>query len=136
MIATSLNLARKAKRGAPRALIALLVVGLLVGTATHVENIVRAGIIPRPDLPLVCNLFWSALVLVDPLVALALLFRPRIGILLLLGLMAVDLTVNLVFLGVTGAVVTQMAYAILSLAALPVLRCSRLETTAPLKGGG
>ena len=113
---------RIAKRGAPRALIGLLVAGLLVGTATHVENIARAGVIPRPDLPLVCNLFWSALVLIDPLVALALLFRPRMGILLLLGLMAVDLTVNLVFLGVNGAVVTQMAYAILSLAALPVLR--------------
>jgi uncharacterized membrane protein YuzA (DUF378 family) len=103
-------------------LVGLLVVGLLVGTATHVENIARAGLVPRPDLPLVCNVFWSGLVLVDPLVALALLVRPRIGILLLLGLMAVDLTVNLVFLGVNGAVVTQMAYAILSLAALPVLR--------------
>ena len=113
---------REAKRGAPRALIGLLVAGLLVGTATHVENIARAGVIPRPDLPLACNLFWSALVLVDPLVALALLFRPRLGILLLLGLMAVDLTVNLVFLGVNSAVVMQMAYAILSLAALPVLR--------------
>jgi hypothetical protein len=109
-------------RGAPRALIGLLIAGLLVGTATHVENIARAGVIPRPDLPLACNLFWSALVLVDPLVALALLFRPRVGILLLLGLMAADLTVNLVFIGVNGAVVTQMAYAILSLAALPILR--------------
>jgi len=78
-------------------------------------------LIPRPDLPVVCNLFWSALVVVDPLVALALLFRPRTGILLLLGLMAVDLTVNLVFLGVNGAVVTQMAYTLVALAALPVL---------------
>ena len=104
------------------ALITLLVVGLLVGTATHVENIARAGLIPRPDLPLLCNLFWSALVVVDPLVALALLFRPRLGILLLLALMAVDLTVNLVFLSVNGAIVTQVAYTLLALAALPVLR--------------
>jgi hypothetical protein len=110
------------KRGAHQALITLLVVGLVVGTASHIENIVRAGLIPRPDLPLGCNLFWSALVFVDPLVALALLFRPRMGILLVLGLMAVDLTVNLVFLGVTGAVVAQIAYTILALSALPVLR--------------
>jgi hypothetical protein len=122
MIAPSLNTPRKAKGCVPHALIGLLVVGLLVGTATHIENIARAGLIPRPDLPLVCNLFWSALVLADPLVALALLFRPRMGILLLLGLMAVDLAVNLVFLGVNGAVVTQIAYTVLSLAALPVLR--------------
>lgn len=116
-----MNTPGKANHGAARALVTLLVVGLLIGTATHIENIARAGLIPRPDLPLVCNLFWSALVLVDPLVALALLLRPRIGILLLLGLMAVDLTVNLVFLGVNGATVTQMAYTLLALVALPVL---------------
>lgn len=111
----------------------MLVVGLIVGTASHVENIVRAGLIPRPELPLACNLFWSALVLVDPLVALALLFRPRLGILLVLGLMAVDLTVNLAFLGVTGAVVAQIGYTILALAALPVLR---RRATVGSTGGG
>jgi hypothetical protein len=104
-----------------RALIGALVVGLLVGTATHVENLVRAGVVPRPDLPLACNLFWSALALVDPLVALALLLRPRVGIRLLLALMAADLIVNLAFLGVTGAVVTQMAYALLAVAAFPIV---------------
>ena len=35
-----------------RSLQLLLVAGLAVGTATHVENIVRAGLSPRPELPL------------------------------------------------------------------------------------
>jgi len=71
---------------------------------------VRTGPAPR----LMCE--------ADPLVALALLFRLRLGILLVLGLTAIDLTVNLVFLGVTGAVIAQIAYTMLALAALPVLR--------------
>ena len=105
----------------------MLVVGLLVGTATHVENIARAGLVPRPELPLACNLFWSALVIVDPLIALALLLRPRVGVVLVVGLMALDLTVNLgvARFGVTGPVAAQMAFALLALVAVPVVRSAR-----------
>ena len=108
-------------------LLLVLVAGLLVGTATHIENIARAGLYPRPELPLACNLFWSALVVVDPLVALVLVFRPRTGVVLVVGLMAVDLTVNLAIahLGFTAPVVAQMVYALLALVAVPVVRAAR-----------
>jgi hypothetical protein len=107
------------------ALLAGLLAGLLVGTATHVADIARAGLIPRPELPLARNLFWSALVVVDPLVALVLLFRPRTGVLLVVGLMAVDLTVNITTFGMRAPVVAQMAYAALALVAVPIVRSRR-----------
>jgi len=103
----------------------LLVAGLLIGTATHVENLARAGLTPRPELPRAANLFWSALVVVDPLAILALLFRPRAGVVLVAMLMAVDVTVNLATLGVTGPVVAQISYGLLALIAVSVVRSSR-----------
>src|SRR5690242_14383560 len=95
---------------AARALLSVLIAGLVVGTATHVENIARAGLIPRPELPLACNVFWSSLVIVDPIAALMLLRRPRVGVVLVAALMAVDLTVNLAIarLGLTAPVVAQI----------------------------
>jgi hypothetical protein len=108
-----------------RSLQLLLVAGLAVGTATHVENIVRAGLSPRPELPLVCNLFWSSLVLLDPLAAAILLWRPRVGVVCLLGLVGVDLLVNLTTLGLTRPVLVQLGYALVVLSAFPILRRAR-----------
>jgi hypothetical protein len=97
-----------------RVVLGLLVAGLLVGTATHLENIVRAGLVPRPELPIACNLFWSALTLLDPLAIGVLLLRPRAGVLLVLAIMAVDLTVNVATLGINWPVVAQLAYALVA----------------------
>ena len=110
-----------------RSLQLLLVAGLAVGTATHVENIARAGLIPRPELPLACNLFWSSLVLLDPLAAAILLWRPRVGVICLLALIGADLLVNVTTLGLTPPVLVQVGYALLVLIALPILR----RATAP-----
>jgi hypothetical protein len=99
---------------ATRVVLGLLVAGLLVGTATHLENIVRAGLVPRPELPIACNLFWSALTLLDPLAIGVLLFKPRAGVLLVLAIMAVDLTVNVTTLGINWPVVAQLAYALVA----------------------
>jgi hypothetical protein len=109
---------------AARALLALLVAGLAVGTATHLENLTRAGFVPRPDLPLACNVFWSSLVVVDPIVAAVLLLRPRPGVVLVLGLMVVDLAVNLTTLGVISPIRAQMAYTLVALISLPVVRAA------------
>jgi hypothetical protein len=97
-----------------RVVLGLLVLGLLVGTATHLENIVRTGLVPRPELPIACNLFWSALTVLDPLAVGVLLLRPRAGVLLVLAIMAVDLTVNVATLGMTWPVVAQLAYALVA----------------------
>jgi len=108
-----------------RAVLGLLVAGLLVGTATHLENIARAGFVPRPELPLGCNLFWSALVLLDPLAIGVLLLRPRAGVLLVLAIMAADLTVNVAYLGMTWPVVAQVGYALVGCLAWPLVSKAR-----------
>jgi nicotinamide riboside transporter PnuC len=105
-----------------RLMILVLVAGLAVGTATHVENFMRAGFRPRPELPLACNLFWSSLTVVDPLVALLLLARPRVGVWVVVTLVAVDLCVNIAMLGFTAPVLAQLGYGLLCAAAVPVVR--------------
>jgi hypothetical protein len=104
-----------------RLILLVLIAGLVVGTATHVENLARAGLVPRPELPFACNVFWSALVIVDPATALALLLRPRAGVVLLAGMMAIDVAVNLAVLGLTPPIAAQIAYTILALVSIPII---------------
>jgi len=114
--------ARGPARPVVRLTVLALIAGLVVGTATHVENLARAGLVPRPDLPLACNVFWSALVVVDPVAALVLLLKPRAGVVLVVGLVAVDLAINLAVLGLTPPIAAQMAYGLLSLVSLCIIR--------------
>jgi hypothetical protein len=117
---------------AVRVVLLTLIAGLVIGTATHVENLVRAGLVPRPDLPFAYNVFWSALVVVDPAAALALLLRPRIGVVLVVAIMAVDLAVNLSVLGLTPPIAAQIAYALLALCSIPIImtKVPKAGTTA------
>jgi hypothetical protein len=104
-----------------RLMMVVLVAGLAVGTSTHLENFMRAGFRPRPDLPLACNLFWSSLTVIDPLVAFLLLARPRAGVWVVVALVALDLCVNIAVLGFTTPVLAQLGYGLLCVAAVPVV---------------
>jgi len=113
--------ARGPESSAARLVLLLLIAGLVVGTASHVENLARSGLVARPELPLGCNVFWSALVIIDPVAALALLLKPRAGVVLVAGIMAVDLAVNLAVLGITPPIAAQMAYGVLALVSLRIV---------------
>jgi hypothetical protein len=125
-IAGAIALVVLARRGvhsaAARALLAFLVAGLAAGTTTHVENIMRAGALARPGLSVAHNMFWTSLVVLDPVIAGVLLIRPRIGVWLVLGLMVADLAVNLTSLGLIGPVLAQLGYAVVACVAIPVVR--------------
>ena len=60
--------------------------------------------------------------LLDPLAAAILLWRPRVGVVCLLALVGVDLLVNVTTLGLTPPVLVQLGYALLVLIAFPILR--------------
>ena len=60
--------------------------------------------------------------LLDPLAAAILLWRPRVGVICLMGLVGVDLLVNVTTLGLTTPVLVQLGYALLVLIAFPILR--------------
>jgi hypothetical protein len=112
---------------ARRALL-VLVGGLSVGTVSHVENLLRAGLVPLPDQPRAFNAFWSALTVLDPLGAVLLVVRPRLGIALTVAIMVADVTINVVAVGHRGvvrppnvALLCQIAYGAFALAAAPWL---------------
>lgn len=68
-------------------------IGFLVGTYTHVADLVRHGFLAAP-VPLAIGIFWNVLTLLDPLVVALLWGRPKAGIGLAVAIMVVDVSVN------------------------------------------
>jgi len=77
---------------------ALIAGGFVIGAVTHLENWLRAGLVPAPDQPFAFNLFWSSLLFVDPLIALSIILWFRPGIVLAIIIMIADLTINMMVL--------------------------------------
>ncbi len=120
------HLESRGHRLLPRALILVLVGGLLVGTTSHGFDLARAGAIPLPEQPLGFNIYWTSLVILDPLGALLLVFRPHWGVLAVLGIMASDVAVNLAAFGNSGVLAPenvmlqfQIGYALFAVLAAP-----------------
>jgi hypothetical protein len=86
---------REGDLGAQHWLRALMASCLAVGTTTHVLVVLRSGLVSAPMQPLAYNYFWSALALVDPAIAIALLFAPRVGLAAAIALMITDVAVNI-----------------------------------------
>lgn len=104
----------------------LIMIGAFsVGTCSHVENTLRAGLLPLPLQPLAFNLYWTSLTLLDPLAAFLLVVRPRAGLLLSGAIMASDVSINAYAFGVNGAIRLewpfwlQVAFAAFAVAAGP-----------------
>jgi hypothetical protein len=73
---------------------AIMVFGLAAGTTTHVIALLRFGWVPNPSQPTAYNSFWTALTLVDPAIAAAIVFVPRAGIAAAIALMIADVAIN------------------------------------------
>lgn len=106
----------------------VLVGGLLVGTVSHTFDALRAGWQPPPDQPVAFNIFWTSLLLLDPLGAWLLVHRTRSGLGLLVGIMIADIGVNLVAFSGNGivsppnpALLFQLGFGLLAFLAAPVL---------------
>jgi len=120
------GLARRTSRTRAVDVLRLIMVGAFsVGTCTHVENTLRAGLVPLPLQPLAFNVYWTSLTLLDPLAAVLLVVRPRVGLLLSAAIMASDVSVNGYAFPPRGAIGQewpfwlQVAFAVLVLATLP-----------------
>lgn len=80
---------------------AILIIAFSIGTITHIVDIVRLGFLGYSDLrgvsfPL--NLFWTSLVVVDPMVVLMLVYRKDVGVLAALVVLVVVVSVNFHFI--------------------------------------
>ncbi|MEU7022601.1 hypothetical protein ABZ990_18340 [Streptomyces sp. NPDC046203] len=81
---------------ATRMVVGVWVAGLLIGTVTHVGDLLSHGLFPHASFaPKWLNLYWSALAVLDPLTAVLLLRGRRVGADLLVVVMATDLAANL-----------------------------------------
>jgi hypothetical protein len=102
------------------------IVGFLIGTTTHVADLVLGGTDVYAGFPLALRIFWVALTVVDPLVVVLLAFGRRAGVVLAIAVILVDIAVNwTVFatiggLGVFG-VVNQTLFAALLVGTAPWL---------------
>ncbi|MCX2184681.1 hypothetical protein KV205_29740 [Streptomyces sp. SKN60] len=75
--------------------VAVWVAGLLVGTVTHVGDLVSHGPFAHAAFaPPWLDLYWSALAVLDPLTAVLLVRGRRAGVDLLLAVTATDLAAN------------------------------------------
>ncbi|TGE12618.1 hypothetical protein [Hymenobacter elongatus] len=65
----------------------------LIGTYTHAAGLLRLGWLAAP-VPVAIGIYWDALTVLDPLAAVLVWWRPRVGIGLAVVIMASDISVN------------------------------------------
>lgn len=69
-------------------------VGFVVGTISHAIDISIGGWLPYDFRPLPFNIYWTSLVVLDPLAALLIWVRERWGVVLGVAIMASNVLVN------------------------------------------
>jgi hypothetical protein len=74
---------------------AIYIFGFSYGTINHVIDIHRDGLLGYDYVPLVINIYWTTLTLLDPLAIILLLFFPLPGMILSVLIMITDLAVNI-----------------------------------------
>jgi hypothetical protein len=70
---------------------------LIGATINHVRGVLSRGWFPH-GLPLPTAIFWSGLTFLDPLAALLLFVRPRVGVVLTVAIIVSDVAHNLWFI--------------------------------------
>jgi len=97
------------------------IVGYLIGTTTHVADLVLGGAETYAGFPSGLRLFWASLTVLDPLIVILLLLRRRLGVVLGVAVIVVDIAVNWTVFATIGGlslfgVVNQTLFALFVLA--------------------
>jgi hypothetical protein len=95
--------------------------GFLVGTTTHVLDLVGGGLDTYAGFPAALRWYWVSLTLLDPLTVVLLALRRRAGIVLALAVILSDIAVNWSVTATIGGmqlifVLNQTAFAAILLA--------------------
>jgi|GEM_PF-6544838 len=70
-------------------------VGFLIGTSTHLYNIIVSGFLSVSHLaPWYVNLYWDSLTLLDLLASILIWYKLRQGVILAIAIMATDIIIN------------------------------------------
>ena len=107
-------------------ILAIWIVGFLVGTTSHVLDLAAGGLQTYAGFPTALRLFWISLTVLDPVTVVLLALRRRTGIVLALAVILVDIAVNwTVFLTIEGnpiyGVVNQTLFAVILMSTAPTL---------------
>ena len=76
------------------AILVVWIAGFLIGTTTHILDLVAGGFGTYAGFPSALRLFWVSLTVLDPLTAALLILRHRAGIVLALTVIVTDIAVN------------------------------------------
>lgn len=123
------------------AILVVWIVGFLIGTATHVLDLLAGGFDTYAEFPTAVRLFWVSLTILDPITVVLLALRRLAGVILALAVILVDIAVNwTVFVTLAGfplfAVVNQTLFAVVLLTTAPMLWRgfrTRSEATAAIR---
>jgi hypothetical protein len=80
------------------------IVGYLIGTSTHVADLVLGGADTYAGFPDPLRGFWVSLVVLDPLIVTLLLLRKRAGVVLGVIVIVVDVAVNTTVYATLGGI--------------------------------
>lgn len=109
-----------------RAVQLVWIAGFLIGTTTHVIDLVTGGASTYEGFPAGVRAFWVSLTVLDPLAVTLLLLRRRVGVLLGLAVILVDIAVNWTVFATIGGlsifgVLNQTAFAVFLVATATLL---------------
>jgi hypothetical protein len=77
-----------------RLVVGVLIVGFVIGTSTHMLQIVNRGWVVFAAAPIWMNVYWTSLTFLDPFAAFLLLRARRAGLMLAVTIMLSDVAVN------------------------------------------
>jgi hypothetical protein len=102
------------------------IVGFLVGTTTHILDLIVGGVAAYAGFPIGVRVFWIALTVLDPLTILLLLTRRRAAVVSGLAVIVADVAVNWTVFACLGGlslfgVLLQTGFGVLLLVSAPVL---------------
>ena len=106
--------------------LAVWIGGFLIGTTTHVLDLVSGGWDTYSEFPLALRVFWVSLTILDPITALFLALHRRVGVILGLVVILADITMNWTVLASLGGnplfgVVNQSVFAAFLLSTASIL---------------
>lgn len=102
------------------------IAGFLVGSTTHVLDLVQGGVAVYAGFPDAVRLYWVSLTLLDPLTVVLTALRRRAGVVLGVAIMVSDVAVNATVaattdgLGLRGLVL-QVAFGLVVVTTAPLL---------------
>lgn len=82
------------RRTIERTVVCVLVAGFAIGTTTHTLHLANVGWVVFDDAPVWMNVYWTALTALDPLAAVLLLYRRRVGLELGAAIILSDVGIN------------------------------------------